>query len=277
MKVAFRLENYYILITQSTIKLTYVRSVPEEGTKVGKRDEENGKLKKNILRAKTTFLDIGQCNNWDYMGTFTSGSENPEKDIRGFLHWINDLNYNHGWRIRYLAIFELGDKGRRIHAHVLLKDVPKEFIREYSSAEYAKLPKDLKRLYSEYKTETGTRLAMCPWWRFGWSTLIPVDGSPKVVSYMSKYMTKQNIEFTTKFGKQSFFASKGLIRPLKQKIPTDIAGTMWRRVPSGSWYKSFFGDNGTLLSCCYIIDKDKIPSDLWDYYNQVYNDLQSYK
>ena len=44
-------------------------------------------------------------------------------------------------------IFELGEKGSRLHAHVLLKDVPSEFVREYTSAEYSKLPRDVKRLY----------------------------------------------------------------------------------------------------------------------------------
>ena len=124
-------------------------------------------------------------------------------------------------------------------------------------------------------TAKGTRLATCPWWTFGWSTLVPVDGSPKVVSYMSKYMTKQNLALTTRFGGQSFLVSKGLNRPQKQKVPVDIAVTMWDRVPSGSWCSSFRGDDGFLLSSCFIMDKDKLSPDLWEYYSQIFNNLQS--
>ena len=64
--------NYYILVTESTVKLTYVRTVPEPGMIAAERDPENGKRADNVRRAKTMFLDIGQSNSWDYMGTFTS-------------------------------------------------------------------------------------------------------------------------------------------------------------------------------------------------------------
>ena len=198
--------NYYILVTESTVKLTYVRTVPEPGMIAAERDPEKGKRADNVRRAKTMFLDIGQSNSWDYMGTFTSACADPSSDIRAIPKWINNWNTNHHAKIRYLMIFELGEKGSRLHAHVLLKDVPSEFVREYTSAEYSKLPRDVKRLYAQYMTEKGTRLATCPWWSFGWSTLVPVDGSPKVVSYMSKYMTKQNLALTTRFGGQSFLS-----------------------------------------------------------------------
>lgn len=267
--------NYYILVTESTVKLTYVRTVPEPGMIAAERDPEKGKRADNVRRAKTMFLDIGQSNSWDYMGTFTSACADPSSDIRAIPKWINNWNTNHHAKIRYLMIFELGEKGSRLHAHVLLKDVPPEFVREYTSAEYSKLPRDVKRLYAQYMTEKGTRLATCPWWSFGWSTLVPVDGSPKVVSYMSKYMAKQNLALTTRFGGQSFLVSKGLNRPQKQKVPVDIAATMWDRVPSGSWCSSFRGDDGFLLSSCFIMDKDKLSPDLWEYYSQIFNNLQS--
>ena len=61
--------NYYILVTESTVKLTYVRTVPEPGMIAAERDPENGKRADNVRRAKTMFLDIGQSNSWDYMGT----------------------------------------------------------------------------------------------------------------------------------------------------------------------------------------------------------------
>ena len=270
-----RAENYYILVTDSTIKLSYVKSVPDKGCNVGIRNAENDKKVSNISRARTEFLDLGQNNKWDYMVNFTSGSAgmNYEKEIRGIPSWFNDYNYNNGCKIKYLLVFELGEKGRRLHAHGLLKDVPESFLRPYTPQEYKKLPSDVKRLYSHYKTETGTKLCTCPAWKYGWSTLIPTDGSPKVVSYMTKYMTKGNLEFTTAFGGHAYFSSHGLKRPEKKKIPSSAAVTAWERIPQGTWFHDYNPD-GVVLSSCYILDRDKIPPELWKYYNSLYDGLQ---
>jgi hypothetical protein len=249
--------------------------VPEKGSKLGIRDEKNEKRSTNIKRAKTNFLDIGQSNQWDYMATFTSGTSGIDyaSDIRSLQRWLRNWNTHHDASIKYLLIFELGEKGRRLHAHMLLSDVPESFLRPYTAEQYKRLPANVKKLYSQYKTETGTRLCWCPWWDKGWSTVIPVDGSPKVVSYMTKYMTKGNIEFTTSFGGHSFFSSKGLNRKKKKKIPDLTAVTAWTRIPQGAWSHSF-GENGITYSTCHILDKDKIEPELWEYYNKLYDGLQ---
>lgn len=268
------LDNYFIIRTGDVIRLTYVKSVPAEGSVAPPRALDGDKATCNIARAKRNFMLLGQSNSWQYMGTFTAAADDPEKDIRRFTHWMNDWNHNHNAHIKFLCIFELGEKGRRLHVHVLLMDVPPEFVREYTAAEYAALPRDVKKLYSQYKTETGTRLACCPWWKFGWTTLIPCDGSPKVVSYMTKYMTKSSVEFTTKFGGHSYFASKGLFRPEKKKIPVYAARTAFDRVPADTWYSEYMGFNGP-VSLCFVLDKDKLPPDLWEYYSDLYDHPQA--
>jgi hypothetical protein len=272
-----KLENYYILVTDSTVKLTYVKSVPEKGCKIGQRNKDNKKLSQNVSRARTKFLDLGQSNAWDYMGTFTSGTNGDyATEIKGLSEFFHNYNHNHNCKIKYLMVFELGEKGRRLHAHVLLKDVPESFLRPYTPQEYKKLPADVKRLYSQYRTETGTRLCTCPAWRYGWNTIIPTDGSPKVVSYMTKYMTKENVEFTTAFGGHAYFSSHGLKRPVKKKIPSSAAGTAWERIPQDAWFHEYRPD-GMVFSTCYILDRDKISPELWEYYNSLYNSLQESK
>lgn len=277
-KTSRKAENYYIKVTDSTVKLSYVKSVPDKGCNVGLRDDKKEKRGSNVSRARTEFLDLGQSNKWDWMGTFTSGTEglNYAADIRGIQEFIHNYNHNHKCKIKYLMVFELGEKGKRLHAHVLLKDVPESFLRPYTPQEYKKLPADVKRLYSQYRTETGTRLCKCPAWKCGWSTLIPTDGSPKVVSYMTKYMTKGNIEFTTAFGGHAYFSSHGLKRPKKKKIPSSAAGTAWERIPQDAWFHEYRPD-GMVLSSCYILDRDKISPELWEYYNSLYNSLQESK
>lgn len=284
-KTRRKAENYYIKVTDSTVKLTYVRSVPDKGCNVGLRDDKKEKRASNVSRARTEFLDLGQSNKWDWMGTLTSGAEglNYAADIRGIQKFIKNYNYNHDCKIKYLMVFELGEKGQRLHAHILLRDVPESFLRPYTAQEYKKLPADVKRLYSQYRTETGTRLCKCPAWKCGWSTLIPTDGSPKVVSYMTKYMTKSSIEFTTAFGGHAFFSSHGLKRPEKKKIPSLAAVTAWERIPSDAWKREYALNgvydklgrllSGDVMTTCYVLDRDKISSSLWDYYTALYDSL----
>lgn len=273
-KVSRQAENYFILVTDSTVKLTYVKSVPDKGCNIGQRNKDNKKLSQNVSRARTEFLDLGQSNAWEYMGTFTSGTNGDyATEIKGLSEFFHNYNHNHECKIKYLMVFELGEKGRRLHAHVLLKDVPESFLRPYTPQEYKKLPADVKRLYTRYKTETGTRLSTCPAWGYGWNTIIPIDGSPKVVSYMTKYMTKGNVEFTTAFGGHAYFSSHGLKRPEKKKIPSSAAGTAWERIPQEAWFHDYRPD-GVVLSTCYILDRDKISPELWEYYNSLYDGLQ---
>lgn len=265
------IDNYYIQCTRSSIKLTYVRHTNEAGCKLGERDADSEKLQSNIYRARSRLLDLGQSNPWQYMATFTSALEDPSVDIRRLSKWLANWNTRHDESIRYLMVFEIGEKGRRLHAHALLNDVPPSFAVPYTSQEYRSLPRDVKRLYSQYRTESGTRLCHCPDWKYGWSTLVPCDDSPKVVSYMTKYMTKGNISFTTRFGGHSFFASKGLNAPKKKKIPADKVTTLWARIPENSWCRKFEDENGNLLTSCTILDRDKISAELWDYYTIEYN------
>ena len=46
--------NYYILVTESTVKLTYVRTVPEPGMFAAERDPEKG----SVL---TMFAELKPC------------------------------------------------------------------------------------------------------------------------------------------------------------------------------------------------------------------------
>lgn len=266
----------YIVMTDTTCKLTYCRSPNEAGRRSSDREPDGQKRADNVRRAKTAVLDIGQSNQWQYMATFTSGFEDPAADIRKLPKFLMNWNQKHGASIRYLLVYELGERGSRLHAHALLSGVPDAFIHRFQSSEYRALPPDLKRLYSRYKAPSGGSLVgTCESWKAGWSTLVPVDGSPRCVSYLTKYLTKSDVSLVTAFGGHAYFASHGLKRPKKCKIPADIASAVFDRVPAGAWYKSFLGDDGGLLSCCYVFDADKVDATLWSYYSTLYSELQS--
>lgn len=250
--------KYYLKQTGDCMKLT--GSAGADSVRDGalsKRDSSNGKSAKNLRRAKNEFLDIARANRWEWFATFTSANPDPEKDIRGMSKWLNNWNTNHHAKIKYQFVFEFGETGGRLHCHMLLKDVPPEFCRYYTKSEYSGLPAELKKAYSKYKTPDGTRLATCPWWKKGFSTLVPCDGSSKVASYMAKYMTKENMALTARFGGHCYFCSKGLDRPEKHQISDDLASTIVQNVPDAWHAESEF-------SCTTYIDKDKVPAKIWN-------------
>lgn len=266
--------NSYILVTESTVKLTWVRTVRDGDCGSSERNPDNERRSDNVQRAKTAFIDLGQCNAWEWLATFTVGSvADYEREIRGIWRWFQNWNTHHDAKISYLGVLEFGSKGR-LHAHVLLSGVPESFYTPFKPSEYKKLPADLKRLYSLHKGGFGPGLCHCPWWKKGFSTLVPIDGRPQVISYLTKYMTKSNVAASVSFGGHSYFASRGLKRSEKQKIPADIASTMFSRVPASAWRKLSQYD-GVLMTACYVLDKDKISGALWDYYKLCFEILQS--
>lgn len=268
-------DNYYLTLTASSIKFSYVAHVPDLDMKQAERAEDGEKTSDNLRRAKQAVIGIGQCNPWEYLATFTSSAENPTAEIRALPKFIQNFNYRYKVKIRYLIIYELGEKGRRLHAHCLLSGVPDNFKREYRPDEYAKLPRDMKRLYSICKSEKGTRLCCCPKWKYGYSTLVPIDGSPRIISYLTKYMTKGNVSYTTAFGGHAYFASKGLKRPEKKKVPADIVSDVWQAIPSGAYYSKYEDNTGNIVSYTYIVDRDKIDASLWEYYSTIFREINT--
>lgn len=169
----------------------------------------------SVNRARLRLFEIACCNNWEYFATFTVAGDDDSaiKDVLGFF---NDFNRNHKCSIKYLGVFERGDKHGRLHFHVLLMDVPSYFLCRYDSSEYAGLPYRLKKYYS--RSSVSNRLYYCPSWTsrsgaHGFCSIIKINSSPALCSYLTKYMSP-----VAKFGRYFMYRSRNLNLPTEQYI-----------------------------------------------------------
>ena len=140
--------------------------------------------------------DMAIINDFKYFATFTI---NPEKidsyDTKAVMKkvgkWLNNQVNRKG--LKYILVPEYHKSGR-IHCHALINDVFNLVDSSHRSKQ--------KIIYNILD------------WRYGFSTAIELDGSPAVVSYVTKYITKDN---TRIFGKTYFSGG----RTLKREVPTD--------------------------------------------------------
>lgn len=146
----------------------------------------------NIRRAREKIFDLIYLNDFKFFATFTYNpkkidSYEAQEVMKTVKKWLN----NHQGRnaLQYVMIPELHRSGR-IHLHML-----------YSG--------DLKLKDSGKRTKTGKPIFNCKSWRYGFSTVIPVDDNrPKLAFYVSKYVTKDVHKI---FGKY-YYSSQGLKR-----------------------------------------------------------------
>lgn len=146
----------------------------------------------NMKRAVDKIYDLAFQNEWNYFMTITIDPEQfNSKDVKEVYKrlrsWLTHQVERKG--LKYLLIPEQHKNGG-IHAHALINDC---FKLEHSG----------RYLYSgkAYKSDTlrnkGIDISLLkpvynvPEWKYGFSTAIPVDGSPaRLACYITKYITK---------------------------------------------------------------------------------------
>lgn len=111
-----------------------------------------------------------------------------------------------GKDIAWIAVPEFQERGA-VHFHVLMWNLP----------------------YEIAKTETeGSTRRIQNLWRAGYVDCIQTDGSPKLATYLAKYMSKAMSD-SRLLGKKSYSASRNVLRPVSLNTPTtiDLACEVW--------------------------------------------------
>lgn len=108
----------------------------------------------------------------------------------------------------WIAVPEFQKRGA-VHFHVLIWDLPYELIESEA---------DTRRIQNL--------------WRYGYVDLVPTDGSPKLSSYLAKYMSKA-MQDSRLLGKKAYSASRNILRPVSLNTPTsvDFACADWGITP----------------------------------------------
>lgn len=116
--------------------------------------------------------------------TFKENVQDIDDVNKAFAKFVQRLNYNLGYKIKYLSIVEFQKRGA-IHYHVIIFNMP------YKSVA------DLRDI-----------------WGYGFVKINKIDGVTNVGAYVCKYMTKPDDDKLDRLkGRKMYFKSTGLLEP----------------------------------------------------------------
>lgn len=195
--------KYYRLIVLKTEHADGTRKKTEKGTI---NDE---KLDNNLIRAKNRVLELALCNEWDWFVTFTLNQEKYDRyNLKAFAtdlsRFIRVERRRTGLQLKYLFVPEQHEDGAW-HMHGFIKDLPVEYLREFTLDE--KLPYYIRqKLLDDEKIYEWCAYRE----KFGFNDLEVVKDAVKASMYVKKYISKSMLESSLELGVHGYYASLGL-------------------------------------------------------------------
>jgi len=171
-------------------------------------DEYETNEERSIRRTRKTIKDYVLCNNFDLFCTFTIASDryNNDRSIRRLKTWFKNQRNRNG-KFRYIVVTEKHKDGA-LHFHALIGGYT-------GKLKYAINPKN-----SEYISDKrGDFIRNFVEYKLGNNTAKVINGKEsrtKTAYYLQKYIGK---DLTALFGKNRYWASKGLNKPETQDNP----------------------------------------------------------
>jgi len=162
------------------------QSPPSE--RVGKRQDNAGRAKMAFGRLCASNFSGSEI---AVYATFTFREEKSLKDGYYLFHLFTvRMRKKYGTHVRYIAVPEFGTRNtKRLHFHALLWNIPLELIK------------------SERKTRYFAKL-----WKHGFIDLVETDNNPKLITYLSKYLSK-SYKNPNLFSFASYSCSRNVYRP----------------------------------------------------------------
>jgi len=160
-----------------------------------RRSDNASRLKRHFIRLAGANLVGTEC---PLFFTFTMVEiVRIEIAYRIFTAFIQKLRRQYGLHWRYIAVPEFQKRGA-VHFHVLFWGLPE------------------KIEIDERNTRTIQRL-----WARGFVDCFRTDGSPKLVGYLTKYMSKAMFDQRL-FGAKAYSASRNALRPLLFRLDEEF-------------------------------------------------------
>ena len=174
-----------------------------------KPDTDNeAKLANNIIRSKTTILQLALCNKWEWFGSMTLDPAKYNRyDLDKFKtdlpQFLRNLRKKYKSKITYLLVPERHKDGAW-HMHGFFSGIPREALSEFKPGQYDKTLKKLKDNnylnWSDYAK------------KFGFVSLGAIRDPIKTAKYITKYITKDLATAVGGFGAHMHFATQKLAR-----------------------------------------------------------------
>jgi len=170
----------------------------------------------SIRRARTSFKRLVRINlsreSNPSLFTFTMHQKlSYGASSRIFTRFIARLGTGRGKRFRYIAVPEFQKRGA-VHWHVLIWGLPKFYACQGSWKKKGKYWIFNHECPSGRQCERRTRVISRLWLR-GFVDGIATDGSPRLSTYLSKYLSKA-MHDQRSLGKKTYHTSHNILRPM---------------------------------------------------------------
>lgn len=172
----------------------------------------------SVNRTKRKIYDYAKCNEWDYFVTFTFNKKLVDRydfDLcSGKLSkWLNNLRRSSPG-LSYLIVPEQHKDGAW-HFHGLVAGLDESEI--VWSGRYV-----VKRVCENGRKRfrmTDRKIYKIGRYKLGWMTATAVEDKQRVVTYITKYVTKDMMKGL--FGKKRYWASRNLLLPVEETMVLD--------------------------------------------------------
>lgn len=211
--MAFTYYDTKIYKMGSMYKMVYFPQFDNEGHIYDKEDKEikesskDEKLINNVIRAKSTVMELGHCNDWSYFATFTLDKtkyNRTDLDIfrEDLTQWIR-LERRRGFSWSYILIPELHKDDESWHIHAVINGLDESKLNKFSKA--AGHP---HKLYSQgYLFDK--RLQN----KFGYNSFCKIKNKDACIFYITKYYRKaMKSKGKIELGSHLYYCSQNLIR-----------------------------------------------------------------
>lgn len=216
-----RFEKYRFKGKRSDMKKVGGPSMHGSGDTVERKEYENMK------RAKQVVWDLGRSNSFDWWVTLTFSSEmvDDRYDYKCCSDAMQKFTKYLGKRhCKYLFVPDMhGDGG--IHFHGLLSGDLK-FTRSIN-------PHTGKLLFDDH----GRPCYNIVDYKLGFTSAVPLDGSPAVITYLTQYYTKNRKMIVPK-GCKRYWASRNLVRPAVSYGDQDIMSFLTSRYVGAAYTRN---------------------------------------
>lgn len=164
--------------------------------------DDDSSLRRSLRRTRQAIYDIAQSNEWDYFLTLTFDPQKVDsfdyaECTKKLSDWLKN-NRRVCAKLKYIVVPEKHKSGRW-HFHGLFANCE-----ELGLVDSGKRTHDKRTIYNVGK------------YKLGFTTCIPIDNSPKICTYITKYITKESCECSK--GKKRYWNTKNCCRPIEYKL-----------------------------------------------------------